>query len=251
LSLQDVSTRLLLSVNQIRGLEAENQQAFYNDWFYVQAAKKYSGFLNITLPESLLNAAEHPALSRMSPVMQSGNSLKAYPNARADLGSFSDHNSTTRRPVSVLFFSLLFLVLAIGIGVVVYVKWPFEQVVETAVNDVANEVAPEPPEPVQVATPVVPVPPTKPITQLTLTFKGACWIQAINTDGTRVEKIFNDGEKLDLNLLTLNKLVIGNVVATKMLAGDLEVPLSSLTNRGSAVARLTGTELTAHIDRLK
>jgi hypothetical protein len=84
-----------------------------------------------------------------------------------------------------------------------------------------------------------------------LTFKGACWIQAINTDGTRVEKIFNDGEKLDLNLLTLNKLVIGNVVATKMLAGDLEVPLSSLTNRGSAVARLTGTELTAHIDRLK
>jgi hypothetical protein len=87
-------------------------------------------------------------------------------------------------------------------------------------------------------------------TQLTLSFTAACWIQAINTDGTRVEKIFNNGEKLELDLLKLSKLVVGNVAATSMTAGVKDVPIGTFVNRGSTVARLTGAELTTQIDRL-
>jgi cytoskeletal protein RodZ len=254
LSLQDVSTRLLLSVNQIRGLEAENQQAFYNDWFYVQAAKKYSGFLNIALPESLINAAEHPALSRMSPVTQGSKTLAGHPTVKIDLGRFSHQRSASQRTASIVFFSLVLFGFAVGIGVFAYLNL-FSDVppVQTAVIEIPAATVPPPvvaPTPETPPAPEIITPPAPLMTQLTLSFTAACWIQAINTDGTRVEKIFNNGEKLELDLLKLSKLVVGNVAAISMTAGVKDVPIGTFVNRGSTVARLTGAELTTQIDRL-
>jgi len=95
----------------------------------------------------------------------------------------------------------------------------------------------------------IPVQTQQPVSELTLTFTGDCWVQAISSDGNRVEKIYKQGETLHLSLGSLKSLVLGNATATSMAAGPVDVPLTDFTVRGGVVARILATDLLTHIDR--
>jgi len=251
LSLQDVSVRLLLSVNQIRGLEAENRQAFYNDWFYTQAAQKYAKFLSVPLPQNIKIAIDSAALSRSTKSVRTTDRLGNHPQVQAGLGKLSSGRYSFGAPRAIAGVSLVVLGAIAGFFAVHDFKGnesvaleasSVDQVVQTAsMGDDKSTVDP--------AALVVSRDTSQP-SELTLTFSGACWVQAIYVDGSRVEKIYKEGDTLRLKLATLTSLVLGNSVATTLTAGPIAVPLQPYTNRGSVVARITGSDLQTRIDRI-
>jgi transcriptional regulator with XRE-family HTH domain len=56
LTIDEISRRLALSVAQIRGLECGETRAFYNQWFYKQALRKYATYLGEPISDAELNA---------------------------------------------------------------------------------------------------------------------------------------------------------------------------------------------------
>ena len=270
LSLQDVSTQLLLSTNQVRGLEADNHQAFYNDWFYVQATKKYANFLNLPLPADIVQSLDKAALTNKASTGRLG--LEQHPQNQQGLGQFDINPGRNRQVSAMIAASLVVVGVLVGFVSVNELRSnsndvaQIESSAESEVPVAVNEVVETPPDTtVAINTAIaasqnlateelaratdIPVQTQQPVSELTLTFTGDCWVQAISSDGNRVEKIYKQGETLHLSLGSLKSLVLGNATATSMAAGPVDVPLTDFTVRGGVVARILATDLLTHIDR--
>ena len=290
LSLQDVSNRLLLSTNQVRGLEADNRQAFYNDWFYVQATKKYASFLNLPLPAEIVASLDQAALTNKQATGRIG--LEQHPQNRQALGKFQLHESSDRRLSTMIAAS--FVVVGVIVGFVTFNELRTKDadlaqnetveniqqvdktaVASTAASDKNTDLADAQPSAAESTRPEltptsettasqtvashqnlatqalndVVQAPAHTVSELTLTFTGDCWVQATSTDGNRIEKIYKQGDTLQLNLTNLKSLVLGNATATSMSAGPVDVPLTDFTIRGGVVARILATDLLTHLDR--
>jgi cytoskeleton protein RodZ len=270
LSLQDVSSQLLLSTNQVRGLEADNHQAFYNDWFYVQATKKYANFLNLPLPAAIVQSLDQAALTNKAYTGRLG--LAQHPEYQPGLGKF-DINPAKNSHLSATIAASL-VVVGVLVGFVAFNEFKSnndvvaqtESIESVEVLAKASDLVETPPEATvalntempesqnlvtealarATENPILPAPV---VSELTLTFSGDCWVQAISADGTRIEKIYKQGETLQLSLGSLKSLVLGNATATSMAAGPVAVPLGDFTVHGGVVARILATDLLTHIDR--
>ena len=66
ISVEFAARKLLLSTAQVRALEQGDSRAFYNQWFYQQALRKYAQYLDVPVPvgEPL---PDPPSLSREAP----------------------------------------------------------------------------------------------------------------------------------------------------------------------------------------
>jgi len=78
---------------------------------------------------------------------------------------------------------------------------------------------------------------------LKLTFLAPSWVQAVEQNGKRVEKVFTPQDVLELDPATLSTLVIGNARDTKLFVKAVAIDLSKYVNAGSGVARLNQTDI--------
>jgi len=78
---------------------------------------------------------------------------------------------------------------------------------------------------------------------LKLTFSAPSWVQVVEQNGKRIEKVFTPQDVLELNQPTLATMVIGNAGATKLFTGAAEIDLSKYVNAGSGVARFNQSEI--------
>ena len=80
-------------------------------------------------------------------------------------------------------------------------------------------------------------------TVLKLTFSAPSWVQVVEQNGKRIEKVFTPQDVLELNPATLATMVIGNARGTKLFSGVAEIDLSTYLNAGSGVARFNQSEI--------
>jgi cytoskeletal protein RodZ len=78
---------------------------------------------------------------------------------------------------------------------------------------------------------------------LKLTFSAPSWVQAVEQNGKRIEKVFNPQDVLELDQATLATLVIGNARETKLFTKATEIDISKYLNAGSGVARFNQAEI--------
>jgi hypothetical protein len=78
---------------------------------------------------------------------------------------------------------------------------------------------------------------------LKLTFTAPSWIQVVEQNGKRIEKVFTPQDTLELDLATLATLVIGNARETKLFTNTTEIDLSKYLNAGSGVARFSQSDI--------
>lgn len=81
------------------------------------------------------------------------------------------------------------------------------------------------------------VPPTA-TNMLSISFTDACWVQAIDKNGAKVEKIFNAGTRFEQPINNIKSLVIGNASAAKAMLGNKMIDLGIYKNPQSSTARL-------------
>jgi cytoskeletal protein RodZ len=77
-----------------------------------------------------------------------------------------------------------------------------------------------------------------------LSFNDDCWVQAIDKNGTTVEKIFTAGMTFEQPINSLKSLVIGNAGAAQAMLGDTTIDLNEYKNPRSSTARLAENDFT-------
>jgi hypothetical protein len=80
-------------------------------------------------------------------------------------------------------------------------------------------------------------------TVLKLTFSAPSWVQVVEQNGKRIEKVFTPQDVLEIDASTLATLVIGNARETKLFTRAAEIDLTKYLNAGSGVARLNQSEI--------
>ena len=73
---------------------------------------------------------------------------------------------------------------------------------------------------------------------LSISFTDACWVQAIDKNGIKVEKIFNPGTQFEQPISNIKSLVIGNASAARVMLGNKTIDLGIYHNPQSSTARL-------------
>ncbi len=73
---------------------------------------------------------------------------------------------------------------------------------------------------------------------LSISFTDACWVQAIDKNGIKVEKIFNAGTQFEQPVNDIKSLVIGNASAARAMLGNKTIDLGIYQNPQSSTARL-------------
>lgn len=73
---------------------------------------------------------------------------------------------------------------------------------------------------------------------LSISFTDACWVQAIDKNGVKIEKVFNAGTQFEQPINNIKSLVIGNAGAAQVMLGNKKIDLGLYKNPQSSTARL-------------
>lgn len=245
LSAQEVADKLLLSKNQIQGLETGNPKYFYGSKLYGQAAEKYAAFLELAeSPGALL----FERIDEIQVGLDVTNPLET-PTIEDKHPDVADPPSGTlagRLHRGIVIVASL-LILAV-IGIVINSRLQNNEAIKVAakvptVNPIQSET---PPQAATVHVPAVPeTTPVKimPTSTITLKFNGSSWVQVVLQNGNKQEKTYRAGETLTLEPEKLQALVIGNANNVTMSNSKSDVKLSAFIAQGSQVARLIGPQI--------
>lgn len=277
----ELARTLILSAAQINAIESGSQASFHNQTFYLRALKKYIEFmdLGVDAQAGLLFAEIETILLSPSTKINS-NEVSLLIDAGLT-HSRKPHLPQNKR--SYVFWICLSIVLAIGLVTAYIAGQPEKQtdqqsesVQPAVVNTLATSPAGLPGTREQKDTPAIASSATSPATAnpaiepnaakntdvaikeiknpalpqgsenriLKLTFSGPSWIQVVEQNGKRIEKVFTPQDSpLELDPSVVVSLVIGNARESRLYADSREIELGKFLNAGSGVARLNQQEI--------
>ncbi len=273
----ELARTLILSVAQITAIESGSQASFHNQTFYLRALKKYIALMDLGVePQASLLFTEIES-NLLSP------STKVNPNeVNLLINAGLAHTRKSYRPQlqlkkSHFFWIALSVMILVGMAAALIASWPEKQTIQqaervsTPATAIKTDAVPEPAvSQNQKTAPAAPTPAisasmppsaakssgespadkksvasihSPETTSLKLTFSAPSWVQVVEQNGKRIEKVFTPQDSLNLDPATLATLVIGNARETKLFTNATEIDLSKYLNTGSGVARLNQSEI--------
>ena len=272
LSIQEIADTLLLSKQQVLGLEIGDLKSFYGAKLYAQAADKYAAFLAFTEKPSAtlmqsgiadtatVDSFEVPAQTQPASMVQS-EALDETSTETIAITAPVDVSAAPRRKTPVIRRLALPLALIAVAGIVGYTQQttpstvsppPLPTPSQTQTNEVAQPATvtqqTREPSPASIETPLEKTEAAAssadvPDGRIELTFSGASWVQAVDKDGAKQEKIYRQGDSLELNPSQLQALIIGNSNAVSIKTAKKTIDLKPYIGEGSQVARIIGSDI--------
>ena len=256
LSLQEVADKLLLSKNQILGLETGDPEKFYGNKLFAQAADKYAALINLDSKPSI-------ELLEIVSETEAGVICNELSSAEPELknGPTSNQQLKTSKRFSIKQLIGFGALLIAGVGIILTQFLPgnssnHEQ--ERAPNTDKGTPSALPPPPTQIETPSTAekiAPETSPVPVqknneadvktgfVRIEFNGNSWIQIVQANGTKKEKMYHRGDVLDLEPAKLQALIIGNVSVVEVQNREAAINLKPYVASDSQVARIIGPDI--------
>lgn len=271
LSPQDIADALLLSKLQVNGLETANHQSFYSAKMFGQAADKYAQYLGFEEKPSLTLFGSDPEPERALTEVEIVTEM-ATPTPKTSAPKTAEVNMEGT-PRSSRFRVALVVLCVLGIVTLVYKATLTEPVAAapqpepvarttepnpsiappTPVTETASA-TPAPTVPTQNAPektePVKTTPAEKPVASdniapghILIKFNESSWVQSVDKNGSKQEKVYRPGDTLDLEPAKLQALVIGNAGAVIVNSSNAPISLKPYMASGSQVARIIGPDI--------
>ena len=246
LPIDEVADKLLLSKQQILGLETGNLKNFYGTKLFAQAADKYAALLGFDVkPSTTLFLEDQAAFIEKSPAPIIEESLTATDNSPIEPAK----KPSSRRKLVAAIATLG--IISIG-GFFLFE--PASRIPATPVQPETARTEQAKPEQSVVAVTATPqnaseaaaktIPAaTVPQGQIILTFNNSSWVQTVETNGNRLEKIYHKSESLTLEPAKLQALIIGNAKAVDVESANGSISLRPFITSGSQVARIVGPKI--------
>lgn len=242
LSIQDVADKLLLSRQQVQGLESGEPQYFYGVKLFAQVADKYAELLGLLdRPSSYIVVhADHTE------------------NVQTTIDDKSSSESLHQMMYRSQFMRFgLFIIMAIALlgALYQYNSTPDSKIANPRPAGIHENVTenleqqPAAPSPDNSATKITPDPKTGVGSDSTsnvtiqLRFSDTCWVQVVDSKGKKLDKTYHSGDTLELPPIDLKALIIGNSKAVSVSDSASEISLKPYVQEGSNVARIFGESL--------
>ena len=278
LSIQDVADQLLLSKHHVVGLETADLSNFYSTKLFAQAADKYAVFLDFDDKPSKALLASEPECNAVAFHDTPVPAVVALAEPEAAAPILKNRPSGARRPillaaVAVSVFAVGFMVLPGLTPMLVQKPDSLDRVPVSTPVALSNEPAPTPTlaAPTQdsaTASAVAPAasataasstpahmdrqkpePAAKPEAtsgiargHIELKFTGSSWVQSVDTQGVKQEKIYRSGDTLALEANKLQALIVGNAGVVSISNAQGEISLKPYIGQNSQVARILGPD---------
>jgi len=275
-STQDIADHLLLSKPQVLGLETGNHQSFYSVKMFGQAADKYALYLGFEEKPSLSLFGNDPEPAQV--VAEAGPRAETVVDTDVTRKPETATPRLPQTQTSARRFGLrvaLVGICIIGVVTLLYKVTQTEAVIASPKPEPVTQ-APEPPPaatpptpPTEnnsaTGTPTAPTPNTsdksepikvepekaavavQPVASeavatglIQIKFNESSWVQSVDKDGRKQEKVYLRGETLELAPASLQALVIGNADAVIVTSGSAPISLKPYMASGSQVARIMG-----------
>lgn len=262
----DVSSlarKLILSAAQITAIEAGSQAAFHNTRFYLRALKKYLAETDFN-PQ--LDAEAQLLFTQIESQLLETDPYKAKNEVHSLVSAGLAHSRQPRfaklnRKYVRLCIIMLLLCAAVAILLALINRTADKTPAQTE-NTVALTQSAPTAAPATQNKPVSNSPETRikapdkvnqTLTQepspspslLKLTFSAPSWVQVVELNGKRIEKVFTTQDTLELDPASLASLVIGNARETQLYLNTKAVDFSKNINSASGVARFSQQEISA------
>lgn len=278
LSQQDIADELLLSKLQVIGLETGDQKSFYSAKMFGQAADKYAHRLSFEdKPSESLFQSDADSIQTETPIETVVEVVAPAPEGNqteTDSTTLLQSTTTTGRPKLRIAF--------VAVGVMSLIAVLYNATVSDPVTAAINTAPPAKPiEPVaksnqtpttenSAATPTpttlaqntpektepVKTEPSKVVTTekpattdniapgtIQLKFNASSWVQAVDKNGSKQDKVYRSGETLNLEPNKLQALIIGNASAVTVNDSKAQISLKPYMASGSQVARIVGPDI--------
>ena len=245
LSITEVADKLLLSKQQVEGLETADLKSFYGSRLFAQAADKYAALLGLDETPSMILFDRQTAQTEISPESM----IKEVSAIAGCAPTNLIQNPSSRKPLITAIVALC--TIAIG-GLFLYEPTRTIQVVPVQPSSTPQDPAKADLQP-SISTPATQIisenavkadqAKATPQGQITLSLNNSSWIQTVELNGTRREKIYHAGDTLDLDPAKLQALIIGNVKAVQVKGPNGDISMSAFATPGSQVARLIGPQI--------
>lgn len=275
-SQQDIADALLLSKLQIMGLETGDRKSFYSDKMFGQAADKYASHLGFDdKPSEFLfsainqNAAAFIASETIAVEKEQIDfEAEAIADTEMLLSAAPPRKSASFKTafIAIVVASVIIVsYLATRTQPTVAAPQPGSVVKTTEITPpnptpAPTETATTTPTPLPQAQPeqkelvkpesVKTEPPTKQSAtnsvsagHILIKFSASSWVQTVDKNGNKQEKIYKSGETLDLEPANLQALVIGNVSSVTVNSNKTDISLKPYVTPGSQVARIIGADV--------
>ena len=233
LPIQEVADKLLLSKQQILGLEAGEIKNFYGARLYAQAADKYAAYLSLSMvpSELLFEATQKAATDTINPEDAQTSSVNVEDRS-------SDEKAKPVRSSNKIW---------VGLGLLGLIAGTISVLIATRV-DTPTKTEPLAAPPNNLPLTAVPAPEATTNSDIApgtvqLHFSGTSWVQVVDANGTKHEKMYHQNDKLDLDPAKLQALIIGNASAVTLSNNEGEISLKAYIGSGSKVARIIGTKI--------
>jgi len=271
----ELARTLILSPAQITAIESGTQSSFHNQTFYLRALKKYISYSGLEVDEQtnlFFTQIESALLSHSTKTNPNEVSLLITAGLAHKRKSYLPQFALKKSHSLWIGFAI---VIVAGVSIVLFQAGPQnkneqQSAVSTIAVDQAktattqvqsnsgeklNTPAPFSASTANEATPVKSSESTTVNKQnqdsnqnaisatLKLTFSAPSWVQAVEQNGKRIEKVFTPQDSLELELSTLASLVIGNARETQLQMNTKAIDLNKYLNTGSGVARFSRQEL--------
>ena len=243
ISVEKVSNALVLSVNQVRGLEAADPSSFYSLRIFVTAIKKYAAYLDIPVCQDQLIINGTFTIGEI----QDGHTKKSIKSTEA-MGKFTpplnnlvfDRNKNKEIKINSLKFATI-LVSALLLASLFYIE-NNDTLASLFKNTITEEVKID-----NLETPIDPNPITAAksnIDQVTINFDGNSWVRIEFINGKNIERIYTKNESETLNPEQIRKITIGNAPVTSIKINEQATDLAIFKEKiKGAVMKLTGDDL--------
>lgn len=239
-SVETIADKLLMSRDQIRGLENYSLKKFYGERHFAQALIKYAAFINIPIqPDELMRngaLAAGEVINETNP--EPSPPAEEKPKTRL-------FQSPAIRAISAVLFASATLSM---VGLIIYTQLdsilksdPYEHVqtshnnaVSTAETTVAEAHAPDPKD-ISSQT-------TEPDPYVLVETTHQTWIQLNFSNGQVTQKTYPANTKLSFERGELRGLIIGNLNTANLRLNGEKIALASYQKPDSNVARILGKD---------
>lgn len=268
---------LILSAAQITAIETGSQASFHNQSFYLRALKKYLTHMNLALdPEAsvLFTEIESKLLTASTKMGPNDVSQLVHAGLSNRPKSYLPHLNIKK---NYLFAALLALMIATGLTVAMMKRGsdnlPRQEAAAIVMTDTSlnahaassesgSQETQKPSAPSSATTGAFVQTEAGKITEtnsaidkdsathaspvattLKFIFSAPSWIQAVEKNGKRTERVFTSKDALELDSAKLVSLVIGNARETQLFSNATKIDLSKYLNASSGVARFSESDL--------
>lgn len=236
-SVPETADQLLMSKDQINGLENFNLEKFYGERHFAQALIKYAEFLQQPIdPDQITLQGDLTA-----------GLITCYPAPTPEVAQPAQSRWRSHHGYSLAAIAIF--------GIILWTQFshPTHERTNTAAPKptpaVAITQAPEPMPMVEVieTKPAATVAqaiihPAKNNTPIVLETQSPCWIQLNYADGKSSQKVYPSNTKLEFARGELSGIIIGNLNAATLLVNNEKIVLAKYQKPDSNVARILGQD---------